>query len=182
VREFDHFGDCFCTCALIIWTVPLHRAGPKCNVDASFIAEEGRGATGMVLRDEEGRACGGRALWYDHCLNVLTSEASACRDGILFTLDRGVQRLVLETDCQVLANLWEQQRYQSEVGPILQQIEILSRSLYDFSLIFSSRSCNSLAHECAKLVSRSHPVEEWLVPPPGLRGIIENDCNHVHDG
>jgi hypothetical protein len=24
VREFDHFGDCFCTCALIIWTVPLH--------------------------------------------------------------------------------------------------------------------------------------------------------------
>jgi hypothetical protein len=25
VREFDHFGDCFCTCALIIWTVLLHR-------------------------------------------------------------------------------------------------------------------------------------------------------------
>jgi hypothetical protein len=25
VREFDHFGDCFCTCALIIWTVPLHH-------------------------------------------------------------------------------------------------------------------------------------------------------------
>jgi hypothetical protein len=23
VREFDHFGDCFCTCALIIWTVLL---------------------------------------------------------------------------------------------------------------------------------------------------------------
>jgi hypothetical protein len=26
VREFDHFGDCFCTCALIIWTVLLHGA------------------------------------------------------------------------------------------------------------------------------------------------------------
>jgi hypothetical protein len=25
VREFDHFGDCFCTCALIIWTVPLQK-------------------------------------------------------------------------------------------------------------------------------------------------------------
>ena len=22
VREFDHFGDCFCTCALINWLVP----------------------------------------------------------------------------------------------------------------------------------------------------------------
>jgi hypothetical protein len=25
VREFDHSGDCFCTCALINWTVPLHK-------------------------------------------------------------------------------------------------------------------------------------------------------------
>jgi superfamily II RNA helicase len=62
------------------------------------------------------------------------------------------------------------------------EIGDIDRRLDDFSLIFSNRSCNSLAHECAKLVSRSHPVEEWLVPPSGLRGIIENDCNHVHDG
>jgi len=38
-----------------------------------------------------------------------------------------------------------------------------------------------LAHECAKLVSRDRPVEEWLVPPPALQDIANNDCNHVHD-
>jgi hypothetical protein len=25
VWQFDHFDDCFCTCALIMWVVPLHR-------------------------------------------------------------------------------------------------------------------------------------------------------------
>jgi hypothetical protein len=29
VQEFDHFGDCFCTCALIIWTVPLQFQSPS---------------------------------------------------------------------------------------------------------------------------------------------------------
>lgn len=77
----------------------------------------------MVLRDEEGRVCGGRALWYDHCLSALASEASACCDGLQFALDRGVRRLVLETDCQVLVNLWQQRRYHSEVRPVLQQID-----------------------------------------------------------
>jgi hypothetical protein len=26
VRKFEHFGACFCTCALIIWSVLLHHA------------------------------------------------------------------------------------------------------------------------------------------------------------
>jgi hypothetical protein len=39
VREFDHFGDCFCTCALIIWTVllqPTILKGDKAEVEARF--------------------------------------------------------------------------------------------------------------------------------------------------
>jgi ribonuclease HI len=154
----------------------------KCNVDASFVEMEGRGATGMVLRDQDGRVCGGRAKWYDHCLDALSTEAMACRDGLRYAIDRGVQRLQLETDCKAVVNLWEKRQHQnSEVGPLLQQIEALSRSLVDFSFIYSSRSCNMLAHECAKLVSRNNPVEEWLVPPPGLWAIINTDCNHAHD-
>jgi hypothetical protein len=34
----------------------------KCNVDASFFAEEGRGALGAVHRDHEGRPCGGAGM------------------------------------------------------------------------------------------------------------------------
>jgi superfamily II RNA helicase len=84
----------------------------------------------------------------------------------------------------VLVNLWKHpSRHNSEVGPLLQQIDDLSRGFVDFSFVFSSRTCNKLAHECAKLVSRDRSAEEWLVPvpPPALRGIADNDCNHVHD-
>jgi hypothetical protein len=55
----------------------------KCNVDASFHAEDRRGATGVVLRNHDGRYIAGRAKWYDNCLNVLATEALACRDGVL---------------------------------------------------------------------------------------------------
>jgi hypothetical protein len=68
------------------------------NVDASFRAEDRRGTTGVVLRNHDGRCIAGRAKWYDNCLNVLATEALACRDGVLLARELGMQRLQLETD------------------------------------------------------------------------------------
>jgi ribonuclease HI len=153
----------------------------KCNVDASFHAEDRRGATGVVLRNHDGRYIVGRAKWYDNCLNVLATEALACRDGVLLARELGMQRLQLETDSQVLVRLWEKRLCQnSEIGPVFQQIQDLSRSFVEFSFVYSSRECNTLAHECAKLVSRNNLVE-WLEPPPGLWGIMEAECNPSYD-
>lgn len=93
-----------------------------------------------------------------------------------------LQRLQLETDCQVLLNLWKHPtRQNSEIGPLLQQIDDLSRGFVEFSFSYASRLRNKLAHECARLVSRSALVEEWQIPPPCLGGIIAEDCRHVHD-
>ena len=91
----------------------------KCNVDASFHAGNRNMASGVVLRDENGRMCGGKADWYDHCLNALMVEAMACRDGLTFAPTRGVWKLQLETDCQVLINLWTNRTSQnSEINPV----------------------------------------------------------------
>jgi len=79
----------------------------KCNVDASFYDRDRTGSSGVVLRDHEGRTCGGTAKWYDHSMNALTTEARACLDGMLYAQGRGVRRLILQTDCQVLVNLWD---------------------------------------------------------------------------
>jgi hypothetical protein len=106
--------------------------------------------------------------------------SQACRDGIQFALDRGVQRLVLETDCQVLVNFWEQRR--SKVSPILQQIENLSRSLDDFSLIFfSSRSYNSQLINVQSSYTVRTRWRSGLSHHRAYGGIKENDCNHAHD-
>jgi len=49
----------------------------KGNVDASFHAETRAAASGLVLRDQEGKACGGKAIWYDCCLNPLVAEVKS---------------------------------------------------------------------------------------------------------
>ena len=59
-------------------------------------------------------------------------------------------------------------------------MEELSRSFDEFRLYFVNGTCNSLAHECARLVSREILVEEWLIIPPGLRATANDDCNPTH--
>lgn len=84
-----------------------------------------------------------------------------------------MQRLQLETDCQVLVNLWDKRSSQkSEIDPLLRKMEDLSRSFEGFSFRFISRKCNKLAHECDRFVSCNSQVE-WLIIPPGLRDIID---------
>ena len=63
---------------------------------------------------------------------------------------------------------------------LLKQMDGLSRCFEAFDFMFISRDCNRLAHECARLVSHENRVEEWLIIPPGLREIVEMDCNLVH--
>lgn len=150
----------------------------KCNVDAAFFGGIGAAATGMILRDAEGRSGGGKAIWHEHCLSPLAAEALACCDGMSLAAERGIRQLQMETDCQVLVNLWFQRTSQkSEVDAYLRQMESLSRSFDDFNLCFISRACNKIAHECARRVSQDHQVEEWLITPPGLRDMLNEDCN-----
>ncbi|OEL13749.1 hypothetical protein BAE44_0025232, partial [Dichanthelium oligosanthes] len=77
----------------------------KCNVDAVFMFETRRGATGGVLRDDHGRFLGGQAKSYGQCMDALASEACAYRDGMDLAERHGVQRLYLETDCLELTRL-----------------------------------------------------------------------------
>ena len=133
------------------------------------------------MRDHGGRTRGGTTRWYDHCLNALTAEAMACRDDLLYVKERGVRKLKMETDCQVLVRSWsERESQKSEIVSLLHQMDDLSRSFEAFDLMFIHRECNRLAHECARLVSDGHRVVEWLITPPGLRDIVDADCNSAH--
>lgn len=60
----------------------------------------------------------------------------------------GKRRILLETDCLELVQLWRRAEDQrSTVDPVLQEIEDLSRTVDDFSLAYViSRSCNKMAH------------------------------------
>jgi hypothetical protein len=111
---------------------------------------------------------------------VLAAEATACCDGLILARERGFLKVELETDCQVLVNLWNKRSTQkSEISPLIDQMEDLSRSFEGFSFHFISRTCNKLAHACAQMVSRNSQVVEWPITPPGFTDIIDSDCKFV---
>jgi len=56
----------------------------KCNVDAAFCEGDRSAPSGFILRDSDGRTCGGTAKWYELCISALAAEARACCDGLQF--------------------------------------------------------------------------------------------------
>jgi hypothetical protein len=78
-------------------------------------------------------------------------EALACRDGIQMAQQLRITKLCLETDCLELINLWKAPDTQrSAVGLIIHNIRHISRSFIEFTFIYTNRTCNSVAHECAR--------------------------------
>ena len=115
----------------------------KCNVDGAFYSESGQGATGAVLQNDAGSFEAGRAKWYSHCLDPLSMEALACRDGVALAADLGVQKLKIETDSQELVNLWKMgDNQRSCIAPIIREIRDRSAVFLAFSLVYANRSCN----------------------------------------
>lgn len=104
------------------------------------------------------------AKWCELCRNALMAEALACCDCMIPARDRGVRRLVLETDSQMLVGLWRID--QAVIRDFTYPFEDMSRSFEELHLRFwridQAVNCNKLAHACARLVSRDIEVEEWL--------------------
>lgn len=126
----------------------------KCNTDAAFNTELMNGASGAVVRDDQGRPLGGAAKWYSYCLDALSMEAFACKDGMELARTSGIQKLIVQTDCQELVKLCQADEAKRSINyPILQQMRVLSLSFSSFNLVFINRSCNRFAHESVNLVN-----------------------------
>jgi hypothetical protein len=68
----------------------------------------------------------------------------------------------------------------SVVNLMLQDIRYISWSFDEFTFVYVNRTCNKLAHECARQVANELDWVEWhLNPLNSLRNLLEDDCNHV---
>lgn len=89
-------------------------------------------------------------------------EALAYRDGVVLAQEKGARKLAIETGSQELVKFWEAGANQRlRVAPIIRETRDISSSFSAFTLLYSSRSCNRVAHTLAKQwVSGSlpHPV------------------------
>jgi hypothetical protein len=78
----------------------------KINVDATFKAESQQGATGVVIRDENGHVLAAKCKWYDSIPSILTAEAYAARDWAVLMNLLNRPKVMLETDSIELQSLW----------------------------------------------------------------------------
>lgn len=93
--------------AFEIWQLPLPAKDRPAPAEATShsVGNIRIAVTKVVLWDNERRSHRGLAKWYEHCLTPLEAEAMVCGDGLQYARVRGIEKLELKTDCQVLVNL-----------------------------------------------------------------------------
>jgi hypothetical protein len=81
----------------------------------------------------------------------MIAEALALRDGVIFVKLRGFTRVVMETDCKEVVDLWDSRAgSRAIIAPILQEVEGLVFSFSSFIIQHVIRMANTPVHLCAK--------------------------------
>ena len=138
----------------------------KINTDGGLSLDARRGGAGGVARSHS-EYLGAWSKPYEGISDPLVAEALALRDGVIFAKLRGYLKVVMETDCLEVVNLWNSRHgSRAAVAPILQEIGELVSSFSSFTIQHVMRSANNSAHLCAKLASTLMVTSSWLECTP----------------
>jgi ribonuclease HI len=151
----------------------------KINVDASFFEDDHMGATGLVVRDSFGALILAQARWMEHAANPLVMEALAILAGVHLAIDRGYQKVEVETDAKEVIKLIDDPGGgRSCIASIRQEIEELRGYFTSFKICFIGRQANMAAHLCARKATRFRRRCLWInYDPPFLSETLAKDCN-----
>jgi hypothetical protein len=124
-------------------------------------------------------ALGARARWYRALADALHAEALAVRDGVAFCGRWRTYNLRVETDSQMLVNLWKKRKnHRAEIIPILHEIEEISKVFSSFEISYVPKNANLAAHYCAKEASPCNPECMWIGrEPTSVKSVIQLECN-----
>ena len=149
----------------------------KINTDAAVNSECGKAGAGGVARSDTS-LLGAWCKPHDGVSDPLIAEAEALRDGVIFAKLRGFSRVIMETDCLEVVNLWNSRRNsRAVVAPILLDIGELAFSFHSFSIQHVNRSSNLPAHLSAKRACSLMVTESWVESePPFLVASLLADC------
>jgi ribonuclease HI len=69
------------------------------NVDGSFRKVDGRGGTGVVIRDSNSSFIAGSYAYVEHMIDPPTAEAMALMEGLLLAQHIGCNGFIIQSDC-----------------------------------------------------------------------------------
>jgi ribonuclease HI len=141
---------------------PPNEGTVKINTDGGLSLDARRGGAGGVARSHSSYL-GAWSKPYEGITDPLVAEALALRDGVLFAKLRGYPKVVMETDCLEIVNLWNSRHgSRASVAPILLEIGELVTCFTSFIIQHVLRSANISAHLCAKHASTLLVTSSWL--------------------
>jgi ribonuclease HI len=134
----------------------------KINIDGGLSLEARQGGAGGIARSHSAYL----GAWSKPLLGIsdpFIAEAMALREGVVFAQLRGFQKVVMETDCLEIVDLWNSRHSsRAAVTPILQDIGELESNFILFSIQHVSRSSNQPAHLCAKRACTLIRTDSWV--------------------
>ncbi|WVZ50961.1 hypothetical protein U9M48_002159, partial [Paspalum notatum var. saurae] len=129
------------------------QGSPKINCDGAYINSMKTGGWGFVIRDHDGHGVLAGAGRLEGVTDALSAECHACLAALDAAMEYGIPQALVETDSTSLVQGVKTSAFdQAPCGVLLKEIKELCRA--HFTLVevdYVSRSCNSCAHELAKI-------------------------------
>jgi hypothetical protein len=150
----------------------------KVNSGGAFSATSGPGGWGFVIRDEEGDVVAARARALKHERDAFHAELLACYQGALAASDKGIDKIILETDSLMMKQAMESDAYRfAEAGCYIYQLRSIFSGSYNCLCIFVPRSCNKVAHALAAEGSSCNNGDDvlWDFTPSCVSELVARD-------
>ncbi|XBJ06792.1 hypothetical protein VPH35_012406 [Triticum aestivum] len=141
----------------------------KLNVDAAYYPDESVGATTSILRDDRGNFIGGQCKLIPYVADVISTEALAMRDGLVFANALGCNQLEAELDYLQVINCCNGQTTWWDASAAI-FAECLDISNLIGKVIFKHcyRCFNQAAHVLAHFCYCNKTSYSWLDEPPDI--------------
>uniref|UniRef100_A0A7N2KZZ0 RNase H type-1 domain-containing protein n=1 Tax=Quercus lobata TaxID=97700 RepID=A0A7N2KZZ0_QUELO len=185
VHEFNHLRPVHAkiprTARLVRWKPPPLGV-VKVNFDGAIFSTQSSAGLAMVVRDQAGLVLASLSQKIPLSTSVEIVEVIAARRALLLARELGFERVMVEGDSEIIIKaIKEKALPSSDLGHILEDIRVLSRSFNSISFHHIKRMGNCVAHHLAHR-SFCNPLLVWMEEvPPDIVDVYNHDLGFIHE-
>lgn len=147
----------------------------KVNSDAAFEQSTGKGFTGIICRDNQGKFLTASSSRF-FANSPLVAEAISLREAVSLAVNLNLQQVIFESDNQTLIEVCNRNTVRKEIEGIIEDIFSLRTEFHNSIFTRTKREGNYCAHVIASLARDNLLHGSWLLrPPPLLRRALVTD-------
>lgn len=147
----------------------------KINFDGAVFPHDKKFGIGVVIRDHQGLVIASCSKLVHQELCSEDIEAKAAAWALLFALEVGVKRAVLEGDSlTVIKGLMEEERLLIPMSLLIEEAKQLSQHFEELHYSHAKRDCNVLAHNLARHATGIPDLLVWMEDiPPQFHDVLQ---------